>query len=268
MAKTGAPARRIVVLLIVTALALMTMDARGSRAIGRARETAASVTSPLRDAVAWAGSPIADTWNGAVHYDDVQRENDELRRRITELEGEISRQPDVESDLRALQEATDLAYIGDIPRVTARVVADQRTGLERIVEINKGSDDGVLPGMAVVVGDGLAGTVIAVPGPDLATVRLITDPRQPVGAISVRNGEIVVATGDGDGRPLLVDRPLSEAGELAIGDRFETTGFRQFPADIPVGELAEGDEGELVMEPFVNFDGLTYVTILLVEPVE
>ncbi len=73
----------------------MTIDARGFGPFRAVRSAATTVTQPARDLAGWVISPVADTWQGAVHYDDLAEENDELRRRIAELEGRIDGLPDV-----------------------------------------------------------------------------------------------------------------------------------------------------------------------------
>lgn len=258
--------RRTVILLLLTALALMTLDARGFGPAQSLRRVTLTVTQPLRDAVAWATSPVFDAWNGAVHFEEVEAENDLLRARVAELEGEIAALPDTEAQLAQLLAATEIDYLADVPRVTGRVVADRHTGLERIVEVERGSDDGVTEGMPVVSGRGLVGRVVTVTG-DRSVVRLITDPRFSVGVVDPRTGALGVTIGAGDDRSLVVD--LAEASlEVADdGDRFETSGFERsrYPAGIPVGRLiVDADRDVRRMEPYADLSRLTYLTVLLV----
>ncbi len=124
-------------LLVVTALALMTLDARSVGPFNGVRQIAYSATQPLRGVIGFVLSPIAGAWNGAIHYDELQDENAQLRRDVAELQGQVDRLPSAEQDLEQLLEATEISYVGDIPRVTARVVTDRDTNLERIVEIDE-----------------------------------------------------------------------------------------------------------------------------------
>lgn len=260
--------RRIVVLLVVTALALMTIDVRGSGPIASARSAAFAATEPFRDLVAGAVSPVSEAWNGTVHYETVVEENERLRAEVARLEGEVARLPDIEADFEALKEAAGVPVDDTIPRVTAKIVSDRATGIERIIEIDRGSGDGVAAGMPVVVGSGLVGRVLDVYSDDRATLRLISDPRFSVGVSGVVSGETALATGDGDDRPLRVEVQAQGLSDIADGERFETNAFSErFPPDIPVGRFRFDDvSNSATLEPFVDLESLVFVTVLLTEP--
>lgn len=268
MAGSPIPARRLVVLLVITAVALMTVDVRGIGPLDRAREVTLTVTRPLRDAAQWAAGPFVDGWRGAVHHDDLVAENAELRRRLAELQGRLDGAPDVEAQLAELLRATDLGFAGDLPQVTARVAADRRTGLERVVEIDKGSDDGLGDGMPVVSGTGLVGRLELVT-PRRSVVRLITDPDLNVGVRS-SSGVVGVARGDGADQPLTLELADTRVDPGTSGQRFRTTGSGRsvYPPDIPVGRLVGDAEpgSELELIPLADLDRLHYLTVLVWEP--
>lgn len=268
MAAPSIPSRRLVILLVVTAVALMTVDVRGFGPLDRAREVTLTVTRPPRDLASWAAAPVIEGWRGLVHYDDLVEENAALRARIAQLEGAIDRAPDAEAELAELLRVTDISFVGDTPNVTARVVADRETGLERVIEIDKGTDDGLRPGMAVVTGEGLVGQLELVT-PRRSVVRLITQPQVNVGVRS-RAGAVGVAQGDGSGQDLALELSEARRDEARSGQRFETTGLERstFPAGIPVGRLVgdpERDE-ELRLEPLADLERLEFLTVLLWEP--
>jgi rod shape-determining protein MreC len=260
--------RRLLILLMVTALVLMTIDTRGSGPFGSARSAAFAATAPFRSFVAAVAQPVSATWNGAVHYDDVTEENERLRADVARLEGEVARLPDVEADLAALKEATGLTVDSSVPRLTAKIVSDRDTAVERIIEIDRGSADGVRVGMPVVVGSGLVGQVLDVYGDHRSTLRLVSDPRFDVGVSGVVSGETGVASGDGDDRPLRVEIQAQALSEVSEGERFETNAFSErFPPDIPVGEFHLDNASQVAtLEPFVDLETLVFVTVLLTEP--
>jgi rod shape-determining protein MreC len=250
----------------VTALALMTTDARGFGPLKSARRVTLAVTQPVRDGVEWAVSPLNDGWRGAVHYTELEEENALLRQRLAELEGEIDRLPNTELELKQILAATELEYLGDVPQVTARVVADRHTGLERIIEINRGSDVSIEEDMPVVTGEGLLGRVVLTTG-NRSVIRLITDPRFRVGVIDPVSGAIGVATGDGDGDSLVLDLEEGSLDLAFAGARFETSGFdrSRYPGGIPVGELIVDEDGDVrVLVPSADVERVAYLTVLLV----
>ena len=260
--------RRLLILLMATALVLMTVDTRGSGPFGAVRSAAFAATAPFRSFVAAAARPVSATWNGAVHYDDILNENEQLRAEVARLEGEVARLPDVEADLAALKEATGLPLDETIARMTAKIVSDRDTAIERIIEIDRGSADGVVVGMPVVVGSGLVGQVLDVYGAHRSTLRLVSDPRFDVGVSGVASGETAVASGDGDGRPLRVEIQAQALANVSDGERFETNAFSErFPPDIPVGVFRFDEVSQVAtLEPFVDLDTLVFVTVLLTEP--
>lgn len=268
MARVGMTTRRTLILLIVTALALMTIDTRGSGPFGSARSAAFAATEPFRSFVAAVVRPAGEAWNGAVHYESVVEENERLRADVARLEGEVARLPDIEADFEALKEATGLPVDDAIPRLTAKIVSDRDTGIERIVEIDLGRADGVEPGMPVIVGSGLVGRVLDVYGDHRSTLRLVSDPRFSVGVTGVDSGETALATGDGDDRPLRLEVQVQGLDSIDDGERFETNAFSErFPPDIPVGTFSfDQATNTATLEPFVDLESLVFVTVLLIEP--
>lgn len=250
----------------MTSVAFMTLDARGFGPVQSVRRGALAITQPLRDLVGWATSPVFNAWDGAVHFDEVQDENDELRARVALLEGQVAALPDTEAQLAQLLAATEIEYVGDLPRVVGRVVADRNTGLERIIEVDRGAEDGVEEGMPVVTGEGLVGRVITATA-DRCVVRLLTDPRLSVGITDPSTGAIGVTLGSGEGEPLVVDLTEASLDRARTGDRFQTSGFERsrYPAGIPVGELTVDAELDVRrLRPYADLERLTFLTILLV----
>ncbi|MEM9563847.1 MAG: rod shape-determining protein MreC [Actinomycetota bacterium] len=256
--------RRLLPLVVVTGLTLLALDASGFGPIGALRRGVLAVAGPVGVALEGAASPLTVAWNGAVHYDEVVAENHELRRRLADAEGRLAAQPDLRSELADLAAAVDVAGVDDIERVTARVVADRRSRIERIVELDKGTDDGIASGMPVVTGAGLVG-VVTEASAGRAAIRLLTDADVAVGV----RGEhgIGLVAGGADGTIELEPGPdlarAVEAGLVGPGYRLVTSGAARsrFPAGLPVARLA-GD-GTLLAE--ADLGNLGYLTVLLVD---
>lgn len=258
--------RRLLPLLAVTASMLLVLDLLGFGPIVSVRKAAVALGQPIGSLFGVVVGPVSGAWHGAVHYDDVVDENAELRRQLAELEGELAGQGDIEAELRQVLVAIEVDYVGDVQRVAARVVADRSTDLERIVEIDKGAEHGVTPGLPVVTGRGLVGVTELV-SDSRSTLRLVSDIDSAVGVRSDQGLGLAVG---GRGNVLALE-PTEElaaavlAGEAAPGRRFVTSGVAgsAFPAGIPVGTLI-GDE--MALAPLADLANLAYVTVLLVEP--
>ncbi len=267
--RSGPSPRRLLILIAVTALVLMTLDARDAPGLDGARRVAGTVFSPIRGLVGWVGDPIVDAWQGALHFDDLEDENRRLRAELAEARGDLARFPDLEAELDELRTATAVPFAAEIPRLTARVSDDRRTGFERIVEIELGDASTVTAGNPVVTGDGLVGRVELVVG-DRAVVRLLSDPRAGVGVTSRGAGLTGVATGVGDGQPLTLEFLVDADADPIEAQRYVTTGRdgSQYPADLPVGTIVFDDDGDPALEPLADLADLGYVTVLLWLPEE
>lgn len=261
------PTRRVVGLLLVTAMCLMALDGGGFGPISGLREASQSASAPVGDAVDWGTNPFADAWQGVTSYDDVLAENDELRRQMAELEGQVGAVGDLQAELSELRNVTGLSFASELPVVAARVVDDRRGVLERIVVLDQGSDSGVAEGMPVVTGAGLVGRVTETTG-GTATVRLVSDARVAVGVVSHITGASGVAKGNGEGEALLVDLFADEIGVVEGGERFVTSGVDGglYPPGIPVGELSLDGIPHLVT--YADLNTLGFVSVIITEAVE
>ncbi len=248
----------------MTALTLLALDASGFGPIGAVRRAVLSIGGPVGALIDGASAPLAGAWNGAVHYDDVVAENHELRRRLAEAEGRLAAQPDLRAQLRDLAAAVDVQGVDDIDRVTARVVADRRGRIERIVELDKGTDHGLVPGMPVVTGAGLVGVVEEAVA-ERAAVRLLTDGEVAVGVRGEHGIGLIV--GQPDGTIELEPGPdlarAIEDGLVGPGDTLVTSGVARsrFPAGLPVARLA----ADGTVRAAADLDALGYLTVLLVD---
>lgn len=298
----GSRARVILVLLVLTAVSLMTLDGRDVGPVGTMRSAAMAVLSPFRSAAEWVFSPVANVWNGITGYDELEDENAELRRRVAELEGDATEEQIAGSILARFLADAEISFTQDVERVTARVVAGPPSSFEATVTIDKGSDDGIRENMPVVTGAGLVGRVERVTSSESVVV-LITDSRMRVGARLVSTGEVGRVEGRGVERSPVLE--VSAGTELSEGEILHTSGLAGslYPPDIPVGRVlevgdaeaaaGEDDEGEIdeddptatttgggsvipgldpitpvrvEIEPAARLDRLSFLTVLLWEP--
>jgi rod shape-determining protein MreC len=239
---------------------------------------AGTVFSPLRGAAETVSEPFTNAWHGITDYGDIKGENDELRERIEELEGQGVLEDDATSQLKELLEQQRLEWVGGIDTTAARVLSSDPSNFSHTVDISKGSDDGLKVGMPVVNGAGLVGRLVQVT-PNRSTVRLITDPDFLVG-VRLLGSDLATGTarGQGPGEDLLVDTRLEPEIDDAPqpGTALTTSGAQlsTFPDSIPVGkvrtvrETGGGLTLELVVRPMADTERMQFVTVLLWEPPE
>ncbi len=268
-----AGSRTRVVVLVLASITLVVFGLRDVPIVRDLREGAAAVVSPIEGAVSAVTSPVRNAWHGITDYDDLKTENDRLEAELAEVEAAGVGQSDAERQLADLSASLDLPFVGDVPKLTARVVSGPRSNFSHAIEIDKGTDDGVVVGMPVATGGGLVGRVNQVTG-GTAQVELITDPEFRVGVRLATTGALGTAQGQGRDEPLKVDSSISPRAEVAPETGMVTSGVDRsaFPPGIPVGTVASTRQGsgglalELVVEPLVDVDQLSYVTVLQWQP--
>ena len=273
--RTGGRSRLTIALLVFTSLALLTLDFRDAAVVQTMRRGAGTVFSPLRGAAETVSEPFTNAWHGVTGYGDVKSENDELRRRIAELEGQEVLQEDAVQQLAELLSQQGLEWVGAIPTTAARVVSDNPSNFSHTLDISKGSDDGIKVGMPVVNGAGLVGKVVLVVG-NRSTVQLISDPDFAAGVRLLPSDVTGTARGQGRGEALVVDAGLEpdSADVPKAGTSLVTSGIDRaaFPGSIPVGRVKEvrpaggGLSLDLIVRPMADTEELSFVTVLLWEP--
>jgi rod shape-determining protein MreC len=168
--------RTAIAVMAVVTLLTMTLDLRGNALIDRARSLATDVFAPIRAVGEGASEPFVNAWHGAFDYDDLQRENAQLKDEARGNTGlAIEAQAAIEQYLRLRQEL-QLPSLGNAPTLRADVIGGPISNFEQgSMEINVGASKGVKVGMAVITRAGLVGRISQV-SETRAKVRLIWDP--------------------------------------------------------------------------------------------
>lgn len=260
--------RSILLLAVLTAATLITLDVRESGPLSSVRGVARDVTSPVADAVDAVVSPVADWIDGVRGSSSIKSENARLRRELADAQGRSEQARAAIQENKELKRLLDLPSIDDADAVAAPVVAAAPGNFEFTVQIGKGSNDGVGVDMPVVTGHGLVGRVSGV-SRDRATVMLITDPRSGVGVRLEQSQGTGVVKGRGDSGTLRVDF-VDPNASVSRGELVSTSGMQNspFPAAIPVATVssvakARGDlQQDIVVKPVVDLSHLDYVKVL------
>jgi rod shape-determining protein MreC len=232
-----------------------------SAAFGTVAEVQRAIT-----AVADAGRGL---WTEYVALSGAARENDELRRRVLDLEGQIQEERALSARVRSLEEALGLRLSQPAPTVTARVIAGSPAPGVLTVTVDKGTEDGVAPDMAVIGARGVVGRVIAPVARRAATVQLLIDPYAGVAVTFDRAAAGGVAIGDG--RDALEAKYVPVLAVVTPGERALTSGQDGvYPPGFLVGSVegvtGQGAERAIRIRPAVDFSHVDLVLILLSKP--
>jgi len=269
--------RLLLVALLLGALVVITVDARGGRegpmaAVGRA---GATVIGPLQEGVAVVFRPIGSWITNVFRAGSLAEENAALEEQVALLRREqqqiLSYQSENEELHRLLELRERLDYDAT-DTLGAQVVGEAVGNFEWSVYIDRGSNDGVTQDMPVIAAEGLVGRVIEV-YPSTSKVLLIIDPDSGVSARLARSGERGVIEGQRD-EPLRMSFIDPEA-DVQPGETVETSGYileeglvGLYPSAIPIGVVSLVERGEddvtvnVLVSPNVDFSTISNVLLV------
>ncbi len=255
-------------LLVLTSITLLTLDFRGFGPLQNARSTVLGVFTPVGDFFGNVFEPVGDAWSGAFDQRDLAKENEELRRQIDDLEGQVTSGEVAKESNRRLLEQARIEYLGDVETVQARVVGGSISNFDTTITIDKGESSGIAVDMPVVTGKGLIGRVVQT-SPSSATVELLTSGDFAVGFTAVGSNVQGVLSGVSDGGGLR--GTVDVTGNVHPEQLLVTSGTlgSPYPQGIPIGTLsAVSDqpsslERSLDIQMSADVSDLTYVTVVL-----
>ncbi len=250
--------RRGIAFTILIAITLLLMAFSGNPYIQEVQRGLSFALRPFQGAIASVADGIAGVATAITEIDQLRGDNAALRDTNERLANENAR-------LRALKvENDDMAALlqlqggFDHETVAVRVIGREMLETRRVVTIDKGTDDRIELGDAVVVqGGALVGKVTDV-GTTFAKVTLISDSTSTVVGKLLDSG----ATGDivGQAGGVLVMRNIDSAVEIGIDEEVFTAGLElgggirsPYPAGLIVGSVVdvERDANDVVQTAFL-----------------
>ena len=267
--------RRTLTLLVVLCLGhilLISSQVQSRQGPSVLQASAFNVVSTVQGATDGVSGGVGGIWEHYFSLVGKSRENDELKARVLQLEGELQAEKARGDRAAALEEVLALQKSVPAPTLAARVIAGNPIVHPRglPITIDRGANDGVSANMAVIAGRGVVGRIIGSPGPRTARVQLLVDPVASAGAVVEKNGSAGIVSGsDKDG--LLTLELLSRAAPVEVGDRIVTSGQdRIYPAGYLIGHIKEiegaGDKRTLKVAPAVDFSYIEVVLVVLRPP--
>ncbi len=269
-------ARTAVVLAVLTALTVMTLDAGtgDDSPLDPARSAAGRVFGPMESGLATLTTPVVSAIDTIADVRRLHGDNARLEREVDELRAELST---VGVDRDRLAQYDALAGVSEgtgFRLVPARVVAmGPAQAFARTVTIDAGSADGVHADMTVLESGGLVGRVLRA-DPHTATVLLAVDADSTVGGRVGRSMKVGFLHGRGDlGQGARLDLELVDQTYVpAEGETVVTWGSQEgapYVSGVPVGRvdsvyssLRETTQ-RAVIEPFVDFSALDVVGVVV-----
>lgn len=208
---------------------------------------------------------VRNSWGGYLDLREVRGENERLRQEVSQLSVSLQQERALAQQSRALQALLDLRKQAPLETAAAAVIGSGASPDFRTVTIDKGSEDGLRPNMAVIAPAGVVGRVIT-PSPRAAKVQLLIDRNAAAGAIIERSRAQGVVEGTGQDLRL---NYVSETADVVVGDVLVTSGIDGiYPKGFVIGQIQSvekigGRFGAIVVSPSVAFSSLEALLVVL-----
>lgn len=251
--------------LFILAFALMLLGKAENVVVERARAGIADIAAPILDALSRPVATVSDFITQTGEMMHLREENMRLR----EENGRLRAWHGVATHLAAENEALRnlLNYVPPARGgfISARVVGDGGGPFVRSTLINSGARDGVAKGLAALNEEGLVGRVTDV-GQRSARILLLTDFNSKIPVMLETSRDRAILAGDNSAQPQLSFLPPNSRPK--VGERVVTSGHGGLlPAGLPVGVVLGMRDGQMRVQPFVNWDRLEYVRIVDFGPI-
>lgn len=251
--------------LFILAFALMMLGKAENVVVERARAGIADIAAPILDALSRPVATVSDFITQTGEMMHLREENMRLR----EENGRLRAWHGVATHLAAENEALRnlLNYVPPARGgfISARVVGDGGGPFVRSTLINSGARDGVAKGLAALNEEGLVGRVTDV-GQRSARILLLTDFNSKIPVMLETTRDRAILAGDNSAQPQLSFLPPNSRPK--VGERVVTSGHGGLlPAGLPVGVVLGMRDGQMRVQPFVNWDRLEYVRIVDFGPI-
>lgn len=210
-------------------------------------------------------------WTNYVALRGVRAENDDLKRRVADLEVRLQQEHALATRSQGLQALMDLKSQATVPTVAAEVIAGNPDSVVRTVTIDRGSADGVQPDMAVIAPGGIIGRIIGPVAQHAARVQLLIDRNAAAGALieRTRAGGLIVGA---EANPPLRMELVSNLTDVKPGDNVVASGVDGiFPKGYLIGRVEQAERGAglyrtITVRPGVDFSSLEEVLVVLTPP--
>lgn len=226
-----------------------------------------TVLKPFQEVVYAVQSRVGNVWHTYVDLVKVQEESAALKEEIRKLRREKAVLLDKEDENRRLKKLLNLKTRHELPSLVAQILGEDAAGWYHTFFISRGSEDGVVPGMAVTASEGVVGKVIR-SSADMSQVLLLTDPNLSVDCRVARTRDRGILTGSLERGCVL--RHISLKSDVKIGDEVVTSGLDGvFPRGLTVGrvtKVGKGGQGlflEAQVKPAVDFSAIEEVLVVL-----
>jgi rod shape-determining protein MreC len=195
------------------------------------------VTGPFNSLINAAWDSCGGALNSYVNLIGTAKENAALRGRLDVLEGRASLVNELERENVRLRELLRFSSELQLSGVTATVIGGDASGWVKGITVNKGSLDGVTPGMSVLHPRGVVGQVVAVSS-SASRVLLVSDHASGVDVLTQESRARGVV--EGAGERVCELKFIPKEFQIKEGEQVLTSGMDGvYPKGVLVGTVSQ-----------------------------
>jgi len=260
----------VAVAFLVAAIQVFVRPSTALERVEPVRAAGVALFHPFYSAADFLRGGLSGVWNRYIALVGVSRENERLRKEVTELRERLHETRDAVLENRRLKDL--LRYSETVERRTlgARVVGHDVSPWFRAIFLGAGSEAGIEIGMSVVTPYGAVGRIHKA-HQGLSEVLLVTDGRFAADVMVERSRVRAIAEGVGGNFCRL--KYVSPAHDVAVGDRIVFSGFDgSMPKGVLLGTVVSVDRPKeslfqkVKVQCAVNFQDVEEVMVILSRP--
>ncbi len=259
--------RDIAIAVLLTGLCLVALfSSLGPQEAGFPSRVLMSIFKPALSGASSLKRSVGGAWRHYVDLTEVSRENEKLKREVSELKSRIHGIMIHERENARLRKLLNLKSGYQFQAMASRVIGEDVLGYYQSIFIDRGLEDGVKKDMPLAVYEGLVGRVIMSSG-SMSQALLIIDPASSVDCRVARSRDRAVLTGSMDGACIL--RFIEKDSNIRAGDSIVTSGLDGiFPKGLSVGtvQVIRKSSSGLFLEarvaPSVDFSKIEEVLVI------
>jgi rod shape-determining protein MreC len=270
---SSAARREIAVYVALLVICLLLIAFSNSGPLLELRKGVGFALSPIQDTLRQGTRSVTSVFSTINDIDQLRQQNEDLTRRIQEVEAENQRLQSLAVENQQLAALLEVRSSLSYDTVAAEVLNRLTTEQERVISIDRGSDAGISVDDPVVAeGGALVGKVIEV-GPNFSRVLLVNDTRTNVAGLIETSRALGDIRGNGE-RPLQMTN-IPATDEVNVGESVVTAGIEletgvrsTYPKGLLIGQIVEvtREPNQLfqtaLVQPYAALDRLEYVLVI------
>lgn len=261
-----------IIVTIILLILLVVITNTNVTKISYIENIVSTLVMPIQNGLTYLKNKLAGNDSFFGNINNLQAENEELKKKNSELEQRLREFEIVKSENDTLKEYVNLKdKYKEYSTIPAYVINRDISNYSNIVVINVGKEDGIKENMTVIADEGLVGHVVSTTD-HTAKVQTIIDTATAVTSTISTSKDTIIVQGTLDDKTILKATYIPTDASVLQGDSVETSGIGGiYQKGIHIGTIKEVvntkniTDRYAVVETAVDFKKLATVLVILNE---